>query len=396
MAFFRYQYTGSNGQVLEGTVQASDAQQAQVNLASRGIQGARIINAPGQALDFHPVRTKRGTDKQRYFLFSQIAQQLRAGINPARTFENLVRVMVYGHYRDSFIALQEAATNGKPLSSVFALYPDLYPDHVVGTIHAGEQGGFLPEAFALLSAQAGEAHKFRRFHWFVYPILITIIVTLPSTMAFRATLDYASKNLDAGIFSIWFRYMAWPYGPMTLAIIISLLLLRAIMSTYGATRLRHRISLKIPVYGSRSRNECIATFTWALARLSKAGIPPGSSWQMATEVVPNAEMAARLRQTGRMMNDGSKLSDAIFGSQLFPQEYAPVVSTGELTGDIEGSLNQLEEISRTEFEAKTAMARSVGFRVASVLFFAMGGLALIIVVKTWYVDVYSNILNHFE
>lgn len=377
-------------------MQAKDVQQAQVNLASRGIHNARLINAPGQAGDYQPVRTKRGSDKQRYFLFAQIAQQLRAGINPARTFENLIRVMVYDHFRDSMVALQEAATNGKPLSSVFALYPDLYPDHVVGTIHAGEQGGFLPDAFALLSAQAGEAHKFRRFHWFVYPILITIIVTLPSTLAFGETLKYASKNLDGAIFSIWFRYMAWPYGPMTVAIIACILLLRAIMSTYEATRLRHRLSLKIPVYGSRSRNECIATFTWALARLSKAGIPPGSSWQMATEVVPNVEMAHRLRETGRRMNDGSKLSDAIFGSQLFPQEYAPVVSTGEMTGDIEGSLNQLEEISRTEFEAKTAMARSVGFRVASVLFVAMGGIALIIVVKTWYVDMYSNILQHFE
>lgn len=396
MAFFRYQYTGPNGQLLEGTVQASDAQQAQHNLMSRGIHGAQLINAPGQAADFKPIRTPRGSDKQRFFLFSQVAQQLRAGINPARTFENLARMTPYAHFHGSLVQLQEAATNGQSLSSVLALYPDLYPDHVVGTVHAGEHGGFLPEAFAMLSGQAGEAHKFRRFHWFVYPILITIIVTMPATFALRATLDQASKDLNPMIVPIWLKYMAWPYGPMTLAIIGCLFALRGILSTYEARRIRHRMSLKIPMYGARSRNECIATFTWALSRLAKSGVPPASSWKMATEVVPNVEMAHRLRNAGKMMTDGSKISDAIFVSQLFPKEYAPVVSTGELTGDIEGSLDQLEMISRTEFEAKSGMAKSVGFRVASALFFAMGGIALVIVVKTWYVDVYSNILQHFE
>jgi len=372
MAFFRYQYPGPNGQLMEGTVQAKDAQQAQFNLMSRGIQGATLINAPGTT-DFHPVRTRKGTDKQRFFLFSQVAQQLKAGINPARTFENLARMTPYPQFQESLIKLQEAATNGRPLSSVMALYPDLYPDHTVGTVHAGEQGGFLPEAFAMLSSQAGSAHSFRRFHWFVYPILITIIVTMPATFALRATLIEASKNLDPAIFPIWFKYMGWPYGPMTLAIIGIIFALRAILSTYEARRIRHRMALKIPFYGSRSRNECIATFTWALSRLSRAGISPDSSWKMATEVVPNVDIAAKLREMGKRMNDGSKISDAIFGSGLFPKEYAPVVATGEMTGDIEGSLNQLEQVSRDEFEAKSGMARSFGFRLASVLFVALGG-----------------------
>lgn len=398
MGFFRYQYTGPNGQTLEGTVQASDAQQAQFNLMSRGIHGARLLHDPGN-VDFKPVRTRKGSDKQRYFLFAQVAQQLKAGINPAKTFQNVAGVLVYDHYRESLNALADAATNGRSLSSVLVLYPDLYPDHVVGTVHAGEQGGFLPEAFALLSAQAGDAHKFRRFHWFVYPILIAIIVSLPIVFALRVALLKSAEALspDPSFFiRTFFQQIGWPFGPMILAIIASLLLIRAILTTYEARRIRHRWSLRIPVYGSRSRNECIATFTWALARLAKAGVPPHSSWQMATEVVPNVEMAHRLRDTGRLMRDGSKISDAIFASKLFPQEYAPVVSTGEFTGDIEGSLTQLEEISRTEFEAKTAMARSVGFRVASVLFFMTGGILLIVVVKSWYVDMYSQILQHFE
>lgn len=398
MAYFRYQVTGSNGQVLEGTIQAKDAQQAQYSLMSRGIHGAQILN-DADRLDFKAVRTKHGTDKQRHFLFAQVAQQLKAGINPAQVFENILRVMHYPHFRGSFDELKTAATNGRPLSEALARYPDLYPDHVVGTIHAGEQGGFLAEAFFLASEQAGDAHKFRRYHWFVYPIIIAVIISLPVVFAAKQALVLAAQRLNGDPMDfpkLFVQFMKWPYGPMTLAILVGMFALRALLSTYEARRFRHRVALNVPIYGARSRNECIATFTWALARLAKAGIPPHASWQMATEVVPNVEIAARLRDMGKRLTDGSKLSDAIFGAKLFPPEYAPMVSTGEVTGDMEGALTQLEQVSRNEFDVKSQIARNVGWRVFSALFFLLGGVLLLVIAMAWYYDVIKAVVEQFE
>jgi type II secretory pathway component PulF len=398
MAFFRYQYTGPNGQVLEGTVQARDSHDAELSLLNRGILGARLIADPGR-VDFHPIRTKKGSDKQRFFYFSQIAQQLKAGINPARCFEQLARLTTYPHYKESFQALADAATNGRPLSGVLALYPDLYPDHVVGTVHAGEQGGFLPEAFALLSAQAQAAHSFKRFHWFVGPVVTSILVSMPLVFAVRFALITSAQKLEGDpllFVKELTRHIIWPFGPMTIALAAIFLTLRAILGTYEASRIRHKWGLRMPIYGPRARNECIATFTWALSRLAKSGIAPQTSWQLATEAVPNLDMADRLRTAGKMMHDGTKLSDVIFASKLFPQEYAPIISTGELVGDIETSLNQLEQVSREEFEVATTKARHKAWRMGTLVMMISGAILLIVVVKTWYQDFYSGILDHFS
>ncbi|MEQ1935598.1 MAG: type II secretion system F family protein, partial [Fimbriimonadaceae bacterium] len=341
----------------------------------------------------------KGTDRQRFFLFSQVAKQLNAGINPATSFAELARITSETHFRPSFVELSEAATNGYPLTDVLVKYADLYPDHVVGTIHAAEQGGFLPEAFAVLSAQAEDAHKFKRFHWFVWYLGPRLLLSVPLVFCVRAAmLDSAKRIGDGDMSNLWMRMIVknliWPYGPMTLALMVIVLILRAILGTYEMRRFRHRIGLRVPVYGERARNECVAVFTWVLSKLAKAGVAPNSSWQMATEAVPNLEMAARLRDAGRMMQDGSRLSDAIFGSKLFPEEYAPVVSTGELTGDMEGALDQLERVSRTEFEATTATARVKSVRLGCLFAIITSGIVLLLFTYAWYREFYPALFEN--
>lgn len=398
MTYFRYQYTDSRGQVLEGTIQAKSETDAEQALHQRGIANVRLIVNPGVSQQYAQlIRTRKGTDRQRFFLFSQVSKQLNAGINPATSFAELARITSETHFRPSFVELSEAATNGRPLTEVLVKYADLYPDNVVGTIHAAEQGGFLPEAFAVLSAQAEDAHKFKRFHWFVWYLGPRMLLAIPFVFAIRAGILESAKGLgDPPFLGAVIRNMVWPYGPMILALGTILMILRAILGTYEMRRFRHRMGLRIPVYGPRARNECIAVFTWVLSRLAKAGVPPNSSWQMATEAVPNLEMAARLRDAGKMMQDGSRLSDAIFASKLFPNEYAPVVSTGELTGDMEGSLDQLERISRTEFEATTAAARIKSIRFGCLFAIITSGIVLIVVVYAWYNEAIPLVLDNFK
>ncbi|MEQ1821345.1 MAG: type II secretion system F family protein [Fimbriimonadaceae bacterium] len=398
MTYFRYQYTDNRGQTLEGTIQAKSESDAAQLLQQRGIANVRLITSPGVTQNFAQlVRTKKGTDRQRFFLFSQVAKQLNAGISPATCFAELARITSEDHFRPSFLELSEAATNGNPLTDVLVKYADLYPDNVVGTIHAAEQGGFLPEAFSVLSAQAEDAHKFKRFHWFVWYLGPRMLIAVPFVFGVRAALLESAKGLGDPPFPVAvIKHMTWPYGPMILALFAILWILRSILGTYEMRRFRHRMGLRVPIYGARARNECIAVFTWVLSRLARAGVAPNSSWQMATEAVPNLEMAARLRETGRMMQDGSRLSDAIFGSKLFPSEYAPVVSTGELTGDMEGALDQLERISRTEFETTTAVARIKSVRLGCLFAVITSGVILIVLVYAWYNEMYGVILDNFK
>lgn len=412
MAFFRYEFTDARGQQLEGTVQADTFAEAEALLKLRGYQRVRFHDpstVPAKAMSApipaQPagavIRTRKGHDKDRFFLFSQIAKQLEAGIAPAQAFSTLAGVTSAAAFKNSLTDLARAATNGQSLHLVFARYPDLFPAHVVGMVHAGEVGGFLPEAFAQLSHQAGEAHKFKRFHWFIWYLIPRALAVMPVLLAFREALILSYRRTsegaaNPGIWGIVWEKVVWPYGPLFLVIAGGLLLLRWWLGSMPMRRFRHGLALKLPVYGARARNESVAIFSWTLSRLGKAALPPHRMWPLAAEAVPNMEMGQRLSETGRSLHDGSRLSEAIFNSGVFPPQYAPLISTGEMVGDVTGALDQLEMVSRGDYDESTGKARFTSTRIGVAFAIAISGIVLIVVFRAWYVEMYGEVLRDFS
>lgn len=411
MAFFRYRFTDARGQVLEGTLQADTVAEAEATLKVRGYPNAALIDPNVQAPPVVAasaqlparkgvIRTRKGSDKDRFYLFSQFAKLLNAGVNPAKAFEEVARVTRIHHFRDSFLDLSRAATQGETLSATMARYPDLYPDHVVGMMRAGEAGGFMPEAFALLSQQAEDAYKFKRFHWFIWYLAPRALLAIPIALAVVDALVLAykrnSETQPVSFVSVLIELMIWPYGPMMLAIGAVMLVLRWWFSTHRMRHFRHRMGLKAPIYGPRARNESVAVFTWTLSRLSKAGLSPQRSWELATAAVPNLEMQERLRDAGARMHSGSRLSEVVFGSRIFPDEYAPILSTGELTGDIVGSLETLERASRNDFEESSKRAKWGSMRIGAVFAIVTSGIVVITLIYGWYHKFYGAVLDDYK
>ena len=156
---------------------------------------------------------------------------------------------------------------------------------------------------------------------------------------------------------------------------------------------RHEVGLKVPVLGGRARNESVTIFTWVLSKLARGGVPPFRSWEMSVDAVPNLAMQDRLRHAGVMMNEGTRLSDVVFNSKLFPQEYAPAVATGELTGDISGALDRLSQISRTEFDAGTVKSKAFTGSLGCVALLITSGILIIVIALTLDVTMPEKVLK---
>ena len=57
-------------------------------VTNRAAPPAQRVNTLSNA-SVQKIRTPKGSDKDRYFLFSQISQFLKAGVNPAQAFSDL-------------------------------------------------------------------------------------------------------------------------------------------------------------------------------------------------------------------------------------------------------------------------------------------------------------------
>jgi len=326
---------------------------------------------------------------------------MRAGINAAQAFGNLAGMSRAKKFQQSLGMISKSAMEGRPISSVMAQFPDLFPDHIVGTVRAGEVGGFVPEALATISEQAENAHKFKRFHWWIWLLTINAILSIPLVFLFRAALlstwDQYEKSGGAGgnfvMMQVMWKFLVWPYGPITLLTCLAIWLLRNFFSSRVARKFRHQAGLQVPVLGARARNESVTIFTWALAKLSKGGVPPSQAWALAVGSIPNVAMQDKFTEAGRMMNESTRLSDVVFKSKIFPDEYAPTVSTGELTGDVSGALERLSRVSRTEFEAGTVKSKiftgSIGCSAAIIT----SGIVLIVVVWAYYRELIPKVTD---
>lgn len=364
----------------------------------------QIINTPApRPTSYH---TATGTDKDRYFLFSQISQALRSGLNPANFF-NEIAPRTKGIYRGSLQHLAGAATEGIPMSTVMAQYPDLYPPHVIGAMRAGEQGVFLPEAAEMIAQQAEQAHKFKRWFWFVWGIIFNGLIAVPGVLLFRSALlkmvdtqmkggETTSQKVLADLTSEMWHSLLWPYGPATLLVCILLYAFWKYMGARASLPFRHKLGLAWPVFGKRARSENLTIFSWTMSKLSASGLPHQTSWDLAAGSVPNIEMQAKLMDVGRRVANSEKIADAVFASDLFPKEYAPMIATAEYTGSIPATMDQLSKASRTEYEAQQNYAKLRGAGWGCLVLGVTSAFVLGVVLYAWYYEVYDRILREFK
>lgn len=457
MPFFRYAATDSQGKALHGTVQATTTDEAASALAQKGIrvtawldpnakhaipaaqqatgsglQASSVRNAPvvstGSAsrqivlespsspllhpsgparAKLVPKRTRRGSDKERFFLFTQIANFMRAGVNPHQAFGDMATRIRNPEYREAMMRVAQHAAEGLAISEVLEAYPDLFPGHVVGIVRAGETGGFLPEACTAVAQQAEASHKFRRSLWMIWVVAIHAFLAIPVgylayrlfPRAYELTESGGATGFGGGIGAIgtaFWELLLWPVGPVALAIDALAILIYLWVNSRRMTPRRHGWSLKTPILGGRAKNEGLSLFAWVLSKVAQSGAAPYRSWELGVESVPNIALRERLRQVGGALHHGERLSTAFYNSGLFPDEYAPMVATGEMTGDVPGMLQKLSEMSRQEFEISSSKSKAAAWVMSTSALMMTAGIILIFLVVMWYIRMPEVVLKGME
>ncbi len=409
MPFFRYQAVDPSGAPREGTIQAKNAADASRLLRGKGFRPTHLVGlgASGRVVEEQTattlpiVKTRWGTARDIYFLFSQLASYVRSGVNPAQACANLAQRTTRQDFRRSLEEAAQSSGEGTRLSAVLRRYPYLYPPHVVGILSAGEAGGFLPEACDTIAGQADESRRFFRIFGCLGIVAASTVSILPGGVwAIRSALRVLAEQDKAGgtaspigtVLSEFGKELLWPVGPITLAALLTLWLLRLWWSSMPMRLRRHGATLRAPILGKRAWSEGMALFAWALACMSRAGAGPRSSVLAAAEAIPNLAVRARIDEIGRSMADNTRLSDALGASPHIPEVFKPLIHTGEMTGDL---ASQLEIASKASREDQQDVERAAKARIGCwvVLLLAIGMVLLMYLV---YGVFYGNLFDQLD
>ena len=440
MPFFRYQVEDAQGKILDGTVQASSEVEAHDKLTTRGFRIRYLADAnqaiiPQSPTQANPVQnpiyapapspmtplapaappapptvthTRKSTPHEIFFLFSQFASLLNAGVNPVQAFGTVGSRMRNPVWQRVLGQISMDAQAGKPVSGTMEQYPDLFPPYVLGLYQAGEAAGCLPEACQRISDQALNLRKMQRMLWLVTAVVINLVISIPLSFLISEALPRAyDKVSQTGggvgvtealglILGAFWEKLLWPVGPATIATCLLAWLISRLYMARGRTLARHRLGLKMPIFGHRARAEGLSQFSWGLSRLSRAGYAPNSAWHRAAACVPNQALREDLDAMGRSLNEGTRLSEVFHHHQVFPNDFAPMTATAEMTGNVPLVMEQMSQLSDTEFQTQTERVRiklscwsCLGCFVSSAILLGMFWYG-------WYYKLTDRVLQDFQ
>lgn len=438
MPWFQYSVRDVQGSLLEGTMEAPSVQEALKLLQMQGWKVVKLAaalapatspavmpqaapmappmaapvvgaaqkiaaanNWPGPEASALPpgkiVRTKPASYGDLMLFFAQLHSLVRSGIAVPDAISS-----VAGRVRNRALVqacreMSPRLLRGSALYDEMARFPDLFPPGVVGAVESGEKGGYLADALDMISKQNKAARGFDLFFWWV-PLL-----------AINTVLSFWLMNMLAGVVSRGIDVLADKapdekivetglaergLGPVGIGLIVLVVALVVWMWAKNQTftrKFRHSLATKFPIIKKRTKAECLTLFSWHLSRLSKAGLSPFSSYQLAASAVPNIEISRRLSEEGKGMRDSTSYGPLLASSSLMPVEYGGLIATGEQVGRLPEALEEVSQITQKEGEEASRWFQARAGCWGLLVLFGGGLLAFMVVYGTYLNKVFDII-----
>lgn len=294
-------------------------------------------------------------DYDLWMLLSQMGTILRAGISSTQMLEELSnRASIKPKAKRAMAEMAKMTGQGYSLADAMAVYPEIFPDGVVGSTRAGEAGGYLPDALAHTSAQIQASWKVRRHYLWTALAIYSTVILLPMVPVFRGGSEALGRVINGGettseaVLDQFFggfmqALMGWPLVALILMTMVYL------FGPYVTGRIwflpmRHAAAARMPIIGRRTRMESSRELSFHLERLSVAGISPYRSFGLAAGAIPNKVCRDQLEEAARPMREDMPISQ-VLPRHLIPDDLVDLVRTGEMTGTTHEAFQQIERLA---------------------------------------------------
>ncbi len=381
MLRYAYEAKQSDGRIERGLMEAESAQVVERQLTARGYQVISVNPVvepaavkPGDAFArrflqpvLYPVNSKQIAQ-----FFTSLRVLTSAGMTVAEAMAHLSRQTRNHTLRRVALEAAEAATRGKPMSTVLKRFPGAFNKATLAAVEAAEQSGMLEQVADLLAKYYDRTYQLEMtYRWQTfYPKILLICAILIPTL----------KTLILGSFDAWIR-LVWARSVPVLLLIAGLWYgWRALVKLPGFGKAIDGIKILIPWFGSLSRRISTARWARSLSMLLGAGVPIHQAMVAAAAATGNKAMEASLVREAEGVLRGRSLSEVIRSSREIPAGAVDLITVAERSGSIESALDKVAEYYETETEVggkQTAVA------VGVLSYLIIAAIIAFIVITSW-------------
>jgi len=305
----------------------------------------------------------------------QLATLLRAGMPLVPALSALVEQSRGVRAQDNPLAevLEQVANDvnsGSTLANALGKHPKVFSNLFTNMVAAGETSGTLEEVLLrlaeILEKRVNLAAKVKSA--IAYPLMmvavaVAVVVFLMSVVVPSITEIFIEMN----------RTLPWPTRLlittsafmktywMLIAVVVCLVFFGSVAG-YKTTKGRlyaDRTKLKLPLFGSLFLKLEVARLSRTLGILLVSGIPILSALDIAKQVIQNRVIAGALDSVKDLVSKGDAIASAIRTTGLFPPIVHHIITTGQVSGNLEEGLINIADMYEGEVELTTKTLTSL-------------------------------------
>ena len=383
MPTFRYTARNSAGKRVEGTVDAINRREALMHIEGLGQVPISVLEGGGPA----PAKRKAGSKGRKAAApkaprpagprarargrgFSLLRTGPRMRTRELLTFTTelhdlLVSGMTLGSALNALanrqtgkpsdlivIDLRDEIVRGSSLSDAMARHPRTFSNLYVSMIKAGEAAGAMTDVLDRLVQHFERVQDTREkvTMALVYPAIVLLMgaATLVFSMVyvipkFKVVFEQlgASLPLPTRILITSSEWMARYGWLLAIAIVILLVVINRAIQTESGRLVWDKLLLRVPLLKGVVASSIYANFARTLGTLLLNGVPVLEALRIVENTTGNALIGAEIRKARDRVTDGTTISGPLAAGKVMPRMMTDMLSIGEQTGDMSGSLSHI-------------------------------------------------------
>jgi len=327
-----------------------------------------------------PFIVTPGQLHQRSELYHQLGSLLSAGIGLPNALETLHKNPPSRTLRPALAVLIEQLREGHTFTAAVEHLGNWIPSFDAALIQAGEQSGRLDACFKLLGVYYRERAQLARqvISDLMYPAFVFhfAIFLFPFIQFFQ----------DGNAL----RYLALTFGVLIPIYAAAFALVFACQGRHGEKwrTLIENFLHKIPLLGTARRHLALARLSAALESLINAGVSILGGWELAAAASGSPALRRAVLAWKPHFQKGETPGDVLANTREFPEMFANLYRTGEISGQLDDTLRRLHAHYQEE---GTRKMRAVAQWTPKIVY---GGVAALVAFKviSFYLG-YFNQLN---
>jgi len=361
MPIFTYRAKKENAQTVFGEIPARDQEEAVELITAQGLIPVVVHErVPGGASRVRRL-SRRVSPRDLYVLTRQIVGLLRSGMPVDQALDLLSRQTPHPGLSSVLKTIVADLHDGKPLSLALGAHPRVFSDVYVAMARAGEESGQLRELLSSVAEhykrQADLEMRVRTALTYPVFMLVVGIATVFFILTFvmpRITVLFQGMGTTLPwptvviITLSHFMGRAWPF--VFLGVLGFAILLRSSEQVRLIRRWGEGVLSRVPFVRDLLLKVDLQRFSRTLGLLLQAGVPILKAFETAIPTLMGTGIQRGMWQVHALVQSGEGFGEALRSSGVVPEVFARLVSVGEGTGEVAGTLGDIAESYEQEID----------------------------------------------